>query len=403
MAYFQRILAPLPLDPHSLNPLSVATHLAPALAPDSIGLGFTHVQIAPSKVPRRNPKQRQSKLQASTKPDPTTIEMFTPIETSLGAILLYQSSAGLLKHNGRVFGLSGFLRGCVATPGPNNIPVVFGMVSSAVLISSVAPSLLPSYPPLPDGLEAAMKISGAGVLVGWGTKNGRGCTSGHMLCGLSRLSLRSLIATSIFFISALITANSRMGTPIPPCAGTQPCYAPSYPSAYELGFMSATVILATIINSAVVPCFLRRDKNSESVYGYISGVQFGLGLLISGMADPGKVLRFFSWLDLSRFDPSLALVMLFAVGPSILSYLKLKREYEDKGGQKPPTLAAHFDLPQSTVKDIDWRFVVGAAVFGVGWGSYGVCPGPGLLRSLLQPAWGALWLGGFWLGSLLGL
>lgn len=226
-----------------------------------------------------------------------------------------------------------------------------------------------------------------------------------MLCGLSRLSVRSLIATGVFFTTALITANIGLGiaTPIPYCP--EPCYTPTYPSRDQLAFMSVAVLLSQLANSILVPRFLRRSKDSAAAYSYVAGLQFGLGLLISGMANPAKVLGFFSWFDLERLDPSLALVMVFAVLPSLFSYLKMKKEYglEMKYEKKPPTLAERFRLPTATVADINWRFLAGAAAFGVGWGLCGVCPGPAILRTVLQPAWGAMWIGGFGLGSRLGI
>ncbi|WEW59253.1 hypothetical protein PRK78_004722 [Emydomyces testavorans] len=328
--------------------------------------------------------------------------MFTPVETSLGALLLYQGASGLLQHTGRVLGVSGLLSGCMGRPGLENTPIVLGLASSIIPVYLLAPSLLPSFPPPPASLAAVLWTVGTGFLVGWGTKNANGCTSGHMLCGLSRLSPRSMIATGIFFATALVTANSEIGTPIPSC-GDQPCYTPSYPSTYELGFMCTAIALAQLANSILVPRFLHRDEQSAVLYSYIAGMQFGLGLSISGMANPAKILGFFSVRDLSRFDPSLGLVMLFGVMPNLWSYFRMKREFGNEEGKKPPTLTARFQLPTKTVKDIDWRFVLGAMAFGVGWGLCGVCPGPGLLRALLQPAWGAVWLGGFWLGSSLGL
>lgn len=223
-----------------------------------------------------------------------------------------------------------------------------------------------------------------------------------MLCGLSRLSPRSLIATGIFFTTALITANSGFGAGIPPSPAGTPTYAPTYPTNHELGFMTAAVVLSQLFNSYLVPRF-RRSAYSSTIYSYLAGLQFGLGLLISGMANPAKVLGFFSWLNLKTLDPSLGLVMLFGVGPSIWSYYKMSREYGNEKGKKPPTLSYRFQLPTAKVSDINWRFVLGAVSFGVGWGLCGVCPGPGLLRAVLQPAWGASWLGGFWLGSLSGI
>ncbi|KAL1961053.1 hypothetical protein VTO42DRAFT_4941 [Malbranchea cinnamomea] len=332
--------------------------------------------------------------------------MFTPVDTALGAILLHQGASGLLQHNGRVFGISSLLSGCLGQPSLDNVPIILGLASSVAPVYLFAPSLLPSLPPAPVGMEAALATAGTGFLVGWGTKNDHGCTSGHMFCGLSRLSVRSLIATGIFFTTALVTANLgfKLATPIPSC-GSQPCYTPTYPSRDQLLFMIAAVAMGQLTNSVLVPRVLRRSNDSAALYSYVAGLQFGLGLLISGMANPAKVLGFFSWFDLKRLDPSLALVILFGVVPTLLSYLKLKREHGlDKGEtKKPPTLVDRFRLPTATVADIDWRFVAGAAAFGVGWGLCGVCPGPAILRSILQPAWGALWMGGFWLGSHIGL
>ncbi|KAK2782866.1 hypothetical protein FQN53_009552 [Emmonsiellopsis sp. PD_33] len=327
--------------------------------------------------------------------------MFTPVDTSLGALLLYQGSSGLLQHNGRVFGISSLLSGSVSKPSRDNLPIIAGLVSSILPVYYFAPSLLPTYPALGAGWETALATLGTGFLVGWGTKNEHGCTSGHMLCGLSRLSPRSTIATGVFFLTALITANIRNAFPASPTG--QPSYLPIYPTSREAAFMTAAVLLAQLTNTILVPKLLQNAPNKTTIYNFISGLQFGLGLLISGMANPAKVLGFFSWFDWSKLDPSLALVMLFGVGPNLLSWLRMKDEYGNEKGKKPPTLAERFQLPTATVKDIDWRFVAGGVAFGIGWGICGVCPGPGLLRTVLQPMWGAYWMGGYMLGGLLGL
>lgn len=167
--------------------------------------------------------------------------------------------------------------------------------------------------------------------------------------------------------------------------------------------MVGAVMLAQLTNSILVPRMLQKSKNSTTIYSYIAGLQFGLGLFITGMANPAKVLGFFSWFDRSKFDPSLSLVMLFAVIPNLISYMKLGAASGDENGKKRPTLADMFQLPTATMADIDWRFVAGGVAFGVGWGLSGVCPGPGLLRTVLQPKWGLLWMGGYMLGALSGL
>jgi hypothetical protein len=105
------------------------------------------------------------------------------------------------------------------------------------------------------------------------------------------------------------------------------------------------------------------------------GLLFGLGLVVSGMANPAKVLAF---LDVTgRWDPSLALVMGAAVAVSALGYRVARRRGR-------PVLAARLDVP--TRRDLDPRLLAGAAIFGVGWGLAGLCPGPALILLTVVPA-----------------
>ncbi|KKK19231.1 hypothetical protein AOCH_006383 [Aspergillus ochraceoroseus] len=316
--------------------------------------------------------------------------MFTPVHTSLGALLLYQASSGLLLHNGAVFGISSLLSGCVLNPSRDNIPIIAGLASSVVPIYLLAPSLIPSYPPAPDSFVSFLSTVASGFLLGWGTKNGRGCTSGHMLCGLSRLSPRSLIATTIFFTTALLTANFVSGAQnIPPCPGGIPCYTPVYPSSSELAFMIGVTALTFFTNIFLIPRGLDRSKESRTIFSYLQACNSEW---------------FFAFLtDASRFDPSLGLVVLFGIGPSLATYLSAKPGQStaaQDGEPAKPTLADTWRLPTATVADIDWRFLVGAVVFGLVWGLRGVCPGPAILRSVLQPVWGLAEMAGYMAGNL---
>ncbi|KAE8382956.1 hypothetical protein BDV26DRAFT_287996 [Aspergillus bertholletiae] len=328
--------------------------------------------------------------------------MFTPVHTSLGALLLFQGSSGLLLHNGAVFGISSLLSGSVLRPTRDNVPIIAGLLSSVIPLYLFTPSLIPLYPLGPNSWASVASTFATGFLLGWGTKNGRGCTSGHMLCGLSRLSPRSLIATAIFFTSALLTANLTQS--IPPCPAGVPCYTPVYPSMAELIFMIGATTVTFVTNYLIVPRKMDRSEKSKTLYSYLAGLQFGMGLFISGMANSAKVLRFFAFpTDLARFDPSLALIILFGIGPSLITFLTVKpgqATNELDGKPAPPTLADGWRLPTATVADIDWRFVVGAAAFGVAWGLRGVCPGPAVLRAVLQPAWGLVEMTGYMLGNL---
>jgi uncharacterized membrane protein YedE/YeeE len=110
----------------------------------------------------------------------------------------------------------------------------------------------------------------------------------------------------------------------------------------------------------------------------IAGVVFGLGLLISGMTDPAKVQNFLDvW---GTWDPSLAFVMGAAVAVTFLGYRIAFR-------RPRPLLASSFRRPSRT--RVDYRAVLGAAIFGIGWGLSGFCPGPAVV-SLALLANGAL-------------
>jgi uncharacterized membrane protein YedE/YeeE len=99
----------------------------------------------------------------------------------------------------------------------------------------------------------------------------------------------------------------------------------------------------------------------------IWGVVFGVGLALGGMTNPAKVLAF---LDVAgAWDPTLAFVMGGALGVSALGFALARR-------RERPWLSAGFSLPSR--KDVDVPLVTGAALFGVGWGLIGLCPGPAL-------------------------
>ncbi len=101
------------------------------------------------------------------------------------------------------------------------------------------------------------------------------------------------------------------------------------------------------------------------------GLVFGLGLVVSGMSDPAKVLNFLDVgaIPAGTWDASLAFVMAGAVAVTFVGFkqvLKLTR----------PFFASRFSVP--TRADIDARIIVGPAIFGIGWGLAGFCPGPAL-------------------------
>ena len=104
----------------------------------------------------------------------------------------------------------------------------------------------------------------------------------------------------------------------------------------------------------------------QSISSFVVGFIFAIGLAISGMTQPQKVIGF---LSLADWDASLLFVMMGAVAVHALSYPLIMR-------RKSPILDAKFHVP--TRQDVTPRLIVGSALFGVGWGLAGYCPGPAL-------------------------
>lgn len=112
---------------------------------------------------------------------------------------------------------------------------------------------------------------------------------------------------------------------------------------------------------------------------FASGLLFGIGLLLSGMTDPQRILAF---LDVAgtAWNPALALVMGGAVGVALPVFAYARRQGNSLAGQA---------LARIDRRSITPRLVLGSALFGVGWGLSGICPGPGLLIAL-SGQWQAL-------------
>lgn len=105
----------------------------------------------------------------------------------------------------------------------------------------------------------------------------------------------------------------------------------------------------------------------KNIWAAIAGLVFGLGLILSGMTNPAKVIGF---LDIAGdWDPSLMLVMVGAIGVSFFAFRHAKKRTHSY-------LNETIQLPKSS--QIDKPLIMGAALFGIGWGLLGICPGPAL-------------------------
>ncbi|MCB5185092.1 YeeE/YedE family protein [Methylobacillus gramineus] len=127
---------------------------------------------------------------------------FTPWSSLAGGLLIGLSAAALILLNGRIAGISGILGGLLQF---RSLETGWRLAFITGLI--LAPLLYGSFTTLPSVINVGdlSTLAIAGLLVGFGTSLGNGCTSGHGVCGLSRLSLRSLIATLLFMGSGFLT------------------------------------------------------------------------------------------------------------------------------------------------------------------------------------------------------
>ncbi|ALS33532.1 hypothetical protein PTRA_a2440 [Pseudoalteromonas translucida KMM 520] len=130
---------------------------------------------------------------------------FTPVSAAIGGALIGIACTLLLVLYGKIAGISGIVKSVFAKVNSGSrwqLYFILGLLLAGVAVRVFAPSLLEGELQLPPWL-----IIVAGLLVGVGTTLANGCTSGHGVCGMSRFSTRSWVATCTFMLVAIITAN----------------------------------------------------------------------------------------------------------------------------------------------------------------------------------------------------
>lgn len=216
----------------------------------------------------------------------------------------------------------------------------------------------------------------AAWLVGVGTALANGCTSGHGVCGLSRLSKRSFVAVITFFVAAVKTAttfhssklysSSALDTPLSFSSEQIPPPDRLIPIAALLAMAFALPIAIKGISPSLKGSHHRLLREFLQ---YILGLTFAGGLLITEMANPAKTISFLD-LGAKHWDPSLAFVFIGALPLAFFGFRPLLQGAH-------PFLVPNHSLPTAT--DIDVRLIAGSILFGGGWGLLGLCPGPALV------------------------
>lgn len=203
----------------------------------------------------------------------------------------------------------------------------------------------------------------AGFLVGIGTNLGNGCTSGHGVCGIPRFSIRSIVAVVVFMATGIIMANLKhYFLPL----GSEHLPSDFDPKYYVLGaFLTSFGIL--VVNAVA------NNKGVEGItdifVSFVVGLLFAVGLMIAGMSRKSKIMNFLTFTN--DWDVSLMFVMVGAILGNVFTFNYILRI------KKKPILAESFSL--SKITSIDKQLVTGAALFGIGWGLGGLCPGPAML------------------------
>lgn len=130
------------------------------------------------------------------------MENFTPWKSLIGGLLIGLAATGMLLLNGRITGISGILSQAIFSAKDRLWRAMFliGLLMAGMFCRFVFPSAVEVTV---EGTD--MMLAAAGLLVGFGTRLGSGCTSGHGICGLGRCSKRSIVATAIFMVTAMVT------------------------------------------------------------------------------------------------------------------------------------------------------------------------------------------------------
>jgi len=124
------------------------------------------------------------------------MENFTPIASLIGGILIGVSASAMLFFNGKIAGISGIVAGLLSPMNKENLwraTFVAGLLTGGFILGFVSPEAFTI-----NIARSGVTFAIAGLLIGFGARIGNGCTSGHGVCGVSRFSVRSIIATATF-------------------------------------------------------------------------------------------------------------------------------------------------------------------------------------------------------------
>lgn len=313
----------------------------------------------------------------------------------IGGLLIGIASSTLLFLTGKVTGISGIAH-TLATA--RNSADLFGWRAAYVAGLLVAGALVSAFRPESFGNASTVRpyvAVAAGIIVGFGTRLGSGCTSGHGVCGVPRFSPRSIAAVLTFMATGAVTASfvrqpqyhdlffqakSASFPFIPAWVPTAVVLAACYVVFQRNGWLRRVLHMPPVPSSS----FAILDSAGEFAAAFACALAFGVALGLSGMTNPERVQGFLDFAGSNGWDYTLMLVMGAAVAFNALAFSWMR-----KGG-RVPLFTRYGSDPQPLAKSLvmgaeggnmllDWRLFVGSALFGIGWGLAGVCPGPSIV------------------------
>lgn len=283
-----------------------------------------------------------------------------------------------------VLGVSGLAGGIVkGKSDAQRWLFVAGLVAGGAGVARVYPQAFGAV-----SIATWRQVAG-GLAVGLGAGLGNGCTSGHGISGNARLSKRSIYYT-LTFMGTGFTVASMLGSAthvLTAHAALPPVEQVLQIAVRLLGaHLAAYAAVASLCALGALP-----RSTGHDVLSFVDGTLFGCGLGLSGMTSPARVAQF---LDVSKgtWNPTLMCVMAGGLGltaPFMLLLVLPKRI-------SSPVLSTSFELPSSTT--IDRKLILGGVLFGAGWATSGMCPGPALVNIASPHGAPLLYLGAMFAG-----
>ena len=327
----------------------------------------------------------------------------------LGGAIIGLSAAVLLLFSGDILGCSGIVSSVGLTPTLRDSLQHWKLVLVACFLLTAHLFFSSEYQDEENGLAsmswAAFLIGG--FFVGFGTKLGNGCTSGHGICGLARLSKRSLVAVCTFMsVGALTTYLTQEATTPFPKETFDFLRSDAQANPIKIWRTLAALLTGFVALAALVaPSFhkIQQDDGKDSVNARaklapaaVAGVLFSSGLYLSQMVYPVRIFGFLNvgLMFQGEWDATLMFVMGGGLVVSLLSYQAIEgyhgiasRFLSYRPLSKPLALSegSQFGIPCKP--DIDRDLILGAMSFGLGWGISGLCPGPAMVLAGVGHSW----------------